>query len=194
MSEGDIDLSGFASAVNSYADATGKDMVAVVNRAGRNVAYRAAQFTGTTSAAKIRAELRGNPRMTAALTRLSLNRRGVGKLSKQDFAAEVEKFIERRASSSRYLRFGWAQAIVDMGGNYRGAKLARGSHGFGEKATVVDLLAQIAWILDEPTDDKANTAENEAFPALQEALDFVTADMLKYAAERMAKTAADHSA
>ncbi len=193
----DMELQGldqFQDAINSYQEATQKDMVDVLNRAGRNVAYRAAQFTDVASAAKIRAELYRDPHLVYALTSLSLRKQGIGTLPKGAFQQEVEKFISRRQSSTRYLRSGWAQAIIDLGGTFRGSRLTRGTHGYGSKATLIELLAEIAWIIDEPNDHKADSAEEVGMKALQKALDFVTQDMQQYAEEKMAKTAKDHSA
>lgn len=194
LSDFSLPLKEFEDALSLYQKATKKDMVAVLNRQGLNVAYRAAQFTGITKGSKIGQELRGNYPLACALTSLSLKRRGIGALPKGQFAAEVEKFIEARIKSSRYLRFGWAQAIVDLGGTYRGAKLARGSHGFGDKATALGLLTTIAWILDQPNEGKAESAEEEAFPALEKAMEYVIEDITNYAQEKMAKTSGEYSA
>lgn len=190
----EIDTSEIEDALNSYQSATGKDMVDVLNRFGRNVAYRAAQNTPIELPAQIVADLKKDPRLIYALTELSLKSRGITHLEKGQLEKEAQALIARRKGSARYLRVGWAQAIIDMGGNFRGAKLERGSHGYGDKATVVNLLAQIAWIVDEPNSKKADSAEQIAIKALEDAIDFVLADMIDYAEKKMADTAKRHSA
>lgn len=183
----------FESALDAYEQATGKDSVEILNRAGLNVAYRAAQFTPVADAADIRSGLLSDPHLVYALTALSLKKRGIGKLPAPEFQAAVAAFIAQRVASRRYLRSGWFDAIRDLGGTVRGDEF-KGSHGFANKATVINLLTEIAWILDEANGVKAESAEDIGAKALQEALDFVAADMLEYAQEKLAKTAAQYSA
>lgn len=189
-----LDIGDFEEAMRLWAQATQKDSVEILNRAARNVAYRAAQFTPVASAAEIKGELLKDPKMVYALTALSLKKQGIGMLPKGEMEKAVQAFIARRVGSRRYLRAGWAQAIIDLGGTFRGSKLQRGSESFANPATIVDLLAEIAWIVQEANEHKAEGAEEKVMPALQEALDFVAKDMIDYAQDRLAKTAAEYSA
>lgn len=189
-----LDTSEFESALNSYREATGKDAKDILNKAALNFAYRAAQFTVVETAAQIQSDLLKDPKILYALVSLSLRKRGIGTLAPAEFQKEVAAFIQRRKGSARYLRVGWAQAIIDLGGSFRGSRLERGSHSFANPATVADLLATVAWIVDETNEHKAETAEDKVWPVLQEALDFVADDMQTYANEKLAKTAAAHSA
>src|SRR5581483_3943455 len=105
-----VDTTKFLFALRAYKAATGKDCAEILNRAGLNVAYRAAQNTPVASAATIRSQLdRGH--LKYALTALALKKRGIGALKSPKFAEEVARFVARRVSSARYLRAAWAQAI-----------------------------------------------------------------------------------
>ena len=57
MSDLALDTSGFEHALRVYEQATGKSMANVLNRAGRNVAYRAAQATPAASKQQVKADL-----------------------------------------------------------------------------------------------------------------------------------------
>jgi hypothetical protein len=188
-----LDTSDFESALNSYQEATGKDAKDILNKAALNFAYRAAQFTVMETAAQIQSDLLKDPKILYALVSLSLKKRGIGTLAPAEFQKEVQAFIQRRKGSARYLRVGWAQAIIDLGGSFRGSRLERGSHSFANPA-VADLLATVAWIVDETNEHKAETAEDKVWPVLQEALDFVANDMETFAQDKLAKTAAKYSA
>lgn len=180
-----LDTRSFQKALQLYAKATRKDEVEILNRAGRNVAYRAAQKTPTTRAANIRAELKSDDHLAYALTSIMLKKKGVGILKKPQFRKEVSRFISQRAASAGYIRAGWAGAITALGGTYKGKK-NRKNAGVGSKATVQRLIAEI--INTVPGIDKVGV------PALQEALRYVAADMKKYAERKMAQTAKQHSA
>lgn len=186
-------LNSFADALYQYERATKKDCVEILNRAALNIAYRAAQFTPVAEAADVRSQLFRDSHLVAALTSLSLKKRGIGRLPSPEFEREMKKFVTRRVGSRRYLRSGWAPAIVALGGSFKGSRLVKGIDGYGDRATAVSLLAEIAAIIDEPTDGKVEGAETIGEKALNEAVEFVTEDLLSYAQERLARTAQDHS-
>lgn len=193
MGDFTFDTREFQSALQQYSEATKKDESEILNRAGKNVAYRASQFTPVAEAATIKSGLFADDHLRFALTAMKIKERGMGVLKSPQFAQEVEKFVRSRVASRRYLKAGWAVAIEKFGGTYRGSKF-RGATGEAIKATADSLITELAAILDEPTEAKAQSAESKMLPALQEALDFVARDMIDYAQRKLAKTAAKYSA
>jgi hypothetical protein len=187
-----FNISEFVGALRAYKIASKKDGADVLNHAMKNTAYRAAEFTPVASSSKIRSSLMRDQHLRYALTSLALKRKGVGKLKSPEFAKEVERFISRRASSARYLRAAYAEAIAQMGGTFRGSKF-RGASGFANKATVGRLISEIVAITSQPDSNHARGAEAIGIKALQKAVDFVAEDLLIYARSKMADTARQFS-
>lgn len=187
------DVSQLIFAFRAYKAATKKDEVEIVNRASRNIAYRASSFTPKGQANKIRRDLMSDPHLRYALTSIILKKRGVGRLPSPQFQKEVDKFVSRRASSANYLRAGWAKAIVDLGGTFRGAKF-RGAGGFANKAIISRIIAEIVNTTTHSTAASVQGAELIGNEALQKAIAFVSEDMLSFAKELMAPTAKKFSA
>lgn len=188
-----VDVSQFLLALRAYKAATKKDCADVLNRAARNVAFRAAGATPKGSAGRIRASLMRDPRLRYALTSLALKKRGIGRLPSPQFQRAVDAFISRRASSANYLRAGWAKAIQDMGGSFRGAKF-RGAGGFANKAVVTKLIAELVNTTIHENAASLRGAELIGSQALQKAISFVAADMIQYSKELMGLTAKKFSA
>jgi hypothetical protein len=174
----------FRRALLEYQQATLKDGAEILNRAGRNVAFRAASFTPISTAAKIRADLNKDPHLKYALTSLFLRKKGRGILKSPQFREAVRKFIARRVASRGYLRSGWAPAIEALGGSYRGRKVGKG-HGWARKASMTHLVTEIS--------NTVPGIDEMGVEALNEAIDFVAADMLEYAQGLLAKRAKEHS-
>lgn len=207
-----IDVSRFVLALRSYRAATKKDGAEVLNRAARNIAYRTASFTPKASKAAIRSQLFKDPHLRYALTSLALKRIGgktltknqikynplnklaqtKGLLGKGEFQKAVDAFVARRMSSAAYLRAAYAEAVTQLGGTFKGARF-KGASGFANKATVSKLVAEIVGIVSEPDQAHATSAEKIGLKAVQEAINFVSEDMINYAKTLMAKTAAAHS-
>lgn len=181
----EFDTRQFSRALKEYHQATGKDMTEILNRSGRNVAYRAAQFTPAATAAKIRADLNHEPHLKYALTSLALKKKGIGTLKSPLFAREVERFVARRIASRAYLRSGWAPAIEALGGTYRG-RMANNRHGWATKANILRWVTEIA--------NTVPGIETVGVEPLKRAIDFVSEDMLNYANSLMVKRAREHSA
>jgi hypothetical protein len=175
-----LELGQMKRAFRDYQDATGKDGVTILNRAGRNVAFRAASFTPVAAPAKIRADLTADPHLRYALTSLYLRKKGRGILKSPEFAREVDKLLARRVASRGFIRSGWAEAIIALGGTFRGRRVGRG-HGWAKKATVSALVTEIA--------NTVPGIEEEGTVALQGAINFVAEDMLQYAHSILARTA-----
>lgn len=187
------DVSGLIFAFRAYKAATRKDEVTIVNRATRNIAFRASSFTPKGNANKIRRDLMSDPHLRYALTAIILKKRGVGRLPSPQFQKEVDKFVSRRASSANYLRAGWAKAIVDLGGTFRGAKF-RGAGGFGNKAIISRVIAEVVNTTTHANAASVRGAELIGSEALQKAIAFVAEDMLSFAKELMQPTASKFSA
>lgn len=187
-----IDVTKFTFALRAYKAATRKDLADVLSRAARNVAYRSSSFTPKASSAQIRSSLMKDEHLRFALTSIALKKRGVGILKKPEFAKEVARFVSRRASSAAYLRAAYAKAIEQLGGSFRGARF-KGAGGFANKATASRLIAEIVAIVSQPDQTHASSAERIGIQALKDAIEFVSSDMLNYAQQKMAQTAARHS-
>lgn len=188
-----VDTSQFRLALRAYRVATKKDAVEVLNRAARNVAFRASSFTPKGNANRIRRDLMRDKHLRYALTSLSLKKRGIDKLPSPQFQKEVDKLVSRRASSANYLRAGWAHAIEQLGGTFRGAKL-RGAGGFANKAIISRLIADIVNTTTHQNTASVRGAELIGDEALQKAIAFVAEDMITYAKQLMGPTAKKFSA
>ena len=102
----------------------------------------------------------------------------------------ANKSFARAKASSGYIKAGWFNAIVNMGGkpSARAPKPRRGSvadKGYGVKATARNL---VAWIYNyvPPPPDKMVPA---SFEALQSAVNHVARTKLDYAKKKLAATA-----
>lgn len=180
-----IDTRQFEKAILEYQKATKKEIPEILNRAGRDVAFRAAGKTPKASQAVIRADLLRDPHLVYALTSLKLKREGKGILPSPKFSEEVNKFIALRKSSSGFLRSGWATAIEKLGGHYRGMRTKK-VHGWAKKASIVRFVTEIANTV--PGIGKVGEK------ALAEAVNSVSRDKLSWARKRLAKIAQQHSA
>ena len=131
---GSVDTSQLEAALTEYEIATGKDMVEVINRAGRNVAFRAIQFTPKADKSKIDAlrqqvstevfgasgkRLKRTKKAFAATDRALLiylkglwshgkNPRSVS--SRAELAASALRMVTRRLQAIGFLRSGWFTA------------------------------------------------------------------------------------
>ena len=180
-----------------------KPFAAIVNRALKNVAFRAMQFTAYAEPGMIQAELyRDGLALKLAARKLSrragrqvvdrygntkVNKRGkavrYGGATQAQIRAEATKIIQRRIASSRASRAGWIPAVRGHGGSVRGEKLRPGSSaskGSATKATVSRLSGVIRnALVTRNWEGKRTSVENipEARAGLEKAIRFVTADM-----------------
>lgn len=193
MPDSKIDISQFQLALRAYKAATNKDATEVINRAARNIAYRAASFTNKGTANKIRNDIMSDSHLRYALTSLALKKRGIGRLPAPQFQKEVDRFVSRRASSAGYLRSGWAAAIQALGGSFRGAQF-KGAGGFANKAVVSRLICEIVNTTSHKTQASVRGAELIGTEAVRKAVAFVSEDMINYAKQLMGVTARKYSA
>jgi hypothetical protein len=190
-----LDTREFEQALRDYEKATQKDMADILNRAARNVAYRAAQNTPVANKAEIKSYLFRDEKLRYALTSIALRKKGVGVLKSPQFKKAVERFVAHRLGSSRYLRAMWKPAIEKFGGTFRGAAPKGGNEGYGIKAVdnIAEIFAEIGAIISQPDEKHAAGAEDIGLKALQDAVDFVAEDLLEYAEKKMRETAKKHS-
>lgn len=191
------DLSRFKRSLQAVKAATRKDEVEIVNKAAKDIAYRAASFTPKTTAAVISASLREGDTL-AKIASASLKRKK-GKFTAAERNAEMRRIEMRRRSAASALRAGWAKAIIDMGGTFRGGKpnLARSAgQGFGKRATIARLVAHIRnsvvsvnWLGKPMLAERIEPLQR----ALIMAVAFVTADREAYAARKINATLRKHS-
>lgn len=184
-----VNLTNFTAAIREVQAVTKKTEAEIVTRAARNVAYRAAQYTPRSSAGRIRSRLRsGN--LLARLASSELKREK-GRYTQAELASRMRKIEKRRTSNVVAMRAGWAKAITDLGGSFRGAR-AKPSHsaarGFGKAATVGNLVSTIRnSVVTQSVRGVATGAGDIPFmsEALAQAVDFVTADMREYAKRKI---------
>jgi hypothetical protein len=181
----DFETKNLQKAFRLYAKATQTDEADILNRAGRNIAFRAAGATPRSRSAKIKSELYGDGHLAWALTSIQLKKRGVGILKKPGFRKEVSRFVTQRASSAGYMRAGWSASIAAFGGKYKGKK-NRKANGDAKLATARHLVATLS--------NNATDIDKVGQDALRQAVAYVAADMRSYAEKKLAKRAREMSA
>lgn len=186
------DISGFVKVFNEYIPTTKKTVAVALTERARNIAFKAAAATPIESAAVIRSDLKRDPHLLAALTSIRLRKAGKGIVKAPEFKEEMQRLLSGRIASSRFLRAGWAQAIIDLGGSFRGSRkkpsgAQRTSHSYGIKATFVRLLSQISWIVDEPNGAKAESAERIASAALKIGIEGETQKLADHIADKLSR-------
>jgi hypothetical protein len=182
----------FQKALQAKMRATRKTEAEVLNHACRNVAFRAAQFTPKSSAAKIKAGFR-NDNLLAKLASRNLKQRQ-GRFTRAEHTAEMRRIQTKATRSVGAVRASWFGALTAMGANVRGRKPAPGTNsarGGGKRATAGHLLASI-WSAIVTTNARGRkTSAAEIIPlrlALDKAVRFVTADTIAYAQKRIGQT------
>lgn len=180
----------FRKALKTYQKATEKDMAEVLNRAGRNVAFKAMAFTPMTRLQKIRRfEPDGSgtrqSRLFHALATKG-NRLGQAKKGRGNQAL-AEKIFERRGRSRGYIKAGWIEAAKDFGGRPRKKTFpgGRAAQGYGKKASTFRLEA---WLYNF-----AEGADKVGKVPLNRAMAVVAKDMTNYAYKRMRRTGKRYS-
>ncbi len=190
MSDLKLDTSTFNRAIREYAEATKKDMPDILNRAGRNLAYKAVKFTPAANAAAIKSDLMKGAVLFKVLNHFRILK-GKKALGGKKMSGPAKSFLRKKTSSAKYIKVGWFKAIMAFGGNpsKSAGKLSNkglAAKGYGKKATKTKFIAELA--------NFSRGASKVGAEALQKAIYFVADDMAKYAQKRMAETAAKHSA
>lgn len=212
---GTVDLAPLDAALKTYAGARKIELPKALNRAGKNVALRAVQFSPAVGAGKIAAELRvvvavlaltktGKTRkkrkeihepttLAKAIILARLRKKGID--PRQVSAAEIQKMALKlaasRIKSANYLRAGWLPAAKAFGAGAAraGVKQWGRDRGVGILATAEQMVAELR--NDVPTKWKAGSPGYEkAVAGLQRAVDYVAGDMLDFATKALDAAAA----
>lgn len=186
-------------ALRDVATESKKTEAEIVNKAAKDIAFRAASFTPKSSRAAINKSLPKDAIYKIAAARL--NRLHGKKMWTSADRAEMAGKIRKSAFFSiGALRAGWIPAITALGGKYRGAKLgSRGSasRGDGKKATIGRLVASIrSTIITQNYLGVKSSAENISLlrAALNKAVDYVASDRDEYVRKKiMNKMLKEHS-
>ena len=171
-----VDYKLFRKGLRLKAAAVQKSEHDLINKAGKDVGFRAAQFTPRARASAISAELSKNANELAVKI---LSKRGRFRgVRIKDRKKIVRKFISARRRSAGYIRSGWGPAIAAFGGKAtRLNPKSEAAKGYGRKATKHILKATLV--------NNAKGAEKVARKPLQRALNFVGDDMRRYAMRKM---------
>lgn len=196
-----FDKGRLAAAIRNVMKATKKTEAAVVNRASKNISFRAASFTPKASASEINAGLRNDKIILKLAIIACRNKYGTGKGAwgnKQEAQAKIKeeasRIMAKRKRGIGALRAGWIPAIQQLGGNYRGARLNAGStaaKGTATKATIENLSSVIRnTVMTRNARGTQMGAGDIALAehALLRAVEFVTDDMEGYAIQQITKT------
>jgi len=175
-------MSRFTRVLREVKTATRKASVEIVNRAARDVAFRAASFTPKTTGAIVAATL--SSKMLAGLASAALRKNG--KFTKAEHKAYMKRILAKRKRGIGGIRAGWIPAIKALGGTYRGAKMNGGgsaSKGKGKMATTSSLVAFITNAIITTSAKGVQTGGGNipfAKAALEKAIRFVTSDREAY--------------
>lgn len=176
-----INTAEFRKTLALYQRATNKDMAEVLNRAGRNVAFKAISFTPMARKGKVdqwKPDRRGQRgRMFYALLtkqRRSIKGQGIRRAAEQEHA--------KRSKSRGYIKAGWIEAAKDFGGKPRKRTFpgGRAAKGYGVKASTFRLEAFL-YNFSEGADKVGKVPLNRAMAV-------VAKDMRSYALSKMRKT------
>lgn len=179
----------FTASLRGVARAVKKPEAEIVNKALKDVGFRAMQFTPFAEPGRIQAELyRDNILIRMAVARLKKK----GKFTKRQVASEATRILKRRIASSRAARAGWIPGLKALGASVRGAKLRSGgsaSRGSAQKATINRLSGVIrnALVTHSAATGAATSVENipQAVHALNRAIAFVASDREDYARRKL---------
>lgn len=189
-----IDTSEFQRAMREYAKVSKADAATILNRFAVDVAFKAQGYTKSASVKGRFLNNKYNPDpgdtydgsiYYAILSEAKKSKKGQGI---RDYAIEL---YNRQRMKPGYHKAGWFNAIRDLGRDTRKKPIPGGSadKGYAKKATPYRLLANIYNYAKMYNPKTGHDQTNKNLQALQEAIDYVAAKRLKYARDRLAKTA-----
>ena len=179
------DLTKFRAALANVALASKKPEAEIINKALKDVAFRSAQFTPKTTAAKVRSSLPKEMLFRMAAKHLKEKQ---GKYTKAELRATAAKIAKRRRSGIGGVRAGWIPAILALGGTYRGAQsnpsgsAAKGTAHKAKGSQMSGLIRNA--VVTTQFSTRTNTGAGNipfAVDALRQAIVFVTNDRNAYA-------------
>jgi hypothetical protein len=184
-----IDNSDFVEAMKLYKEATNKDCVDILNRAGKNTAIKTHKLTKRTTAARIAAELNSGSWYGGRLKYAIIASRLQGKVPRGEWRKAVgeaaEKMVAARRASAGYLRV----AVMAAGKAFGAFSNSKTPGGFaadskGEKAKATRLEAR----LQVSVPDAA-----AGFIDLEAGVEAAAVDMATHAKDQLSKTAKKYS-
>ncbi len=185
------DLPRFFAALRNKAKVSRKIESDGINRALKNVAFRAAQFTAKTTASQISSELKTGD-LLPRLATIACNRKyGKGGWNREQHSEMMKSIVKRRRSGAGALRAGWIPAIQMLGGRYRGAKVrsgTTGAEGYALKALphkLNGLIANAVQVHNFKGQQFSAADIAIAINALERAIGFVTEDMEGYVTRKI---------
>jgi hypothetical protein len=201
-----------SAALKLVSQETKKAEVDIVNKAVKDVGFRAMQFTPFAEPGLIQAQLyRDKIAIKMAVKRISkragrpiVNTRGTVKLgrggsvkthsglTKAEIAKEAALIIRKAVASSKAMRAGWIPGLRRIGAQVSGgARLKAGgtaAQGTGQKATIGNLTSFIENALftrSRATGKRMSIGQiRDAVRALKRAIDVVTSDRFAYARKK----------
>lgn len=183
----EVDTSRFERSLRRMMAVSKRTGAEIINKALKDVAFRAASFTPKTTFGKIRGEL--NNDLITKMALKWLREKGVP-FNKNDVKDAKARIFKARMRSIGALRAGWIPAIQKFGGNYRGAKKIEGgsaSDGTAVKATPARISGLIRNAI--VTSSNKGTTHAAQIPALRRGLlkgiAYVTRDRNREAQRRM---------
>lgn len=189
------DRKAFATAICKVVVVTKKAEADVVNKALKDVAFRAASFTPKSSMAKIRASFTKQSLAKYAVRTLKAKGEPVTRKSVKQMMRAI---IKRKNSSIGALRAGWIPAIEALGGTYRGAKKKPGgsaAQGKAIRAIPARLQGMIENTIMTTSRDGRHSADEIAvsIAGLERGIEFVRQDREGYAQRKLEQALAKAS-
>lgn len=188
------DLTAFRASLRKVSAATKKEYPDIVNKALKDVGFRAASFTDKADPAKIEQDLWRDKiglKLAARTLKQQSGQVGGKRVTRRLIALRTKQLIARRKKVVGYARAGWFAAIRAFGGTIRGSGGGRkvsppAKLGFGTIATAGKLWGEIVNLVYDKMKGKASAqsrAKMEA--ALHKAIVFVTKDREEYAQRKI---------
>ena len=112
------DMKKLHASLKAVKETSRRSFTEIINKALKDVAFRAAQFTPKTKSSVVRAGLR--PKLLSRIAAKALTAKQ-GKFKKSELAAEKKKIMARRLKGIGGVRAGWFPAIVALGGKISNA-------------------------------------------------------------------------
>ena len=180
------DMKKLHASLKAVKETSRRSFTEIINKALKDVAFRAAQFTPKTKSSVVRAGLR--PKLLSRIAAKALTAKQ-GKFKKSELAAEKKKIMARRLKGIGGVRAGWFPAIVALGGKIRGGEKMKSSgsasKGFAKKAGGLRLSGKISnAVVTTQFAKKTNTGAGNipfAVSALRQAVLFVANDRAAHA-------------
>jgi len=185
-------LSRFRAALRAVLMETKKPEAEIVNKALKDVAFRAASFTPKANPAEIRRKLTTGGILPAIAAKACNQKFGKRRWNRAQHQAMMKALLAKKSRGAGAIRAGWIPAITALGGKYRGAKLMPGgsaSRGTASRATISRLSGMIrnAVITRNARGREFGGADIAiAVNALDKAIGFVSADRESYLARKRA--------